>query len=468
MEPIMTSTVRFIADSSWRRPERGSVVLAGSPLTLFSLSKSGQAIAECIERANALPQGHEPLTERLLDAGAIHPIPSDNDKARFSLNTVTAIIPAYIHTSQEAQTLKSLVASCSSLHSTVVIDDCSPHPLPDLGDTHVIRLDSNSGPAAARNAGIALVQTEFIACIDMDVTISANTISQLLPYFADDKVALVAPRVKSRATANTVGEYEVAASVLDMGDAEARVSAGTRVSYVPSAMWLCRTSALRSVSGFNESLRSGEDVDLLWRLNHAGWRCRYQPQAVCSHAPRATLQEFIFQRMSYGESAAQLAKLHKGKLAPVKLNAWQASTWLSVALGMPFVAVGVAIVGGASTAKKLRKFPQLKSESINISVHGTAKSGLTIAHAIGRVWWPIALVLALFSQRLRMLFIATALAPAVYEWWSKRPHLDVVRFALMKILDNASYGAGVWKGVLATRNPAPLIPIVRSSAANEE
>lgn len=172
--------------------------------------------------------------------------------------------------------------------------------------------------------------------------------------------------------------------------------------------------------------------------------------------------------MSYGESAAQLAKLHKGKLAPVKLNAWQASTWLSVALGMPFVAVGVAIVGGASTAKKLRKFPQLKSESINISVHGTAKSGLTIAHAIGRVWWPIALVLALFSQRLRLLFIATALAPAVYEWWSKRPHLDVVRFALMKILDNASYGAGVWKGVLATRNPAPLIPIVRSSAANEE
>ena len=464
----MTNDVRFIADSSWRRPEHGNVVLAGSPLTLFSLSKSGQTIAECIERAHPLPQGHEPLTERLLNAGAIHPIPSDDDKVRFSLNTVTAVIPAFIQTSQEAQTLKSLVASCSSLHSTVVIDDCSPHPLPDLGETRVIRLDTNSGPAAARNAGIAMVETEFIACIDVDVTISATTISQLLPYFADEKVALVAPRVKSRATANVVGEYEVAASVLDMGDVEARVRAGTRVSYVPSAMWLCRATALRSVSSFDESLRSGEDVDLVWRLNDAGWSCRYQPQAVCSHAPRTTLQRFAQQRMSYGQSAAHLAKRHTGKLAPVRLNVWQASTWLLVALGLPFVALIVAVVAGASTAKKLRKFPQLKSESINISVHGTAKSGLSIAHAISRVWWPIALVLAIFSQRLRVIFIAAALAPAVYEWWTKRPHLDVVRFALMKMLDNAAYGAGVWKGVIATRNAAPLIPSIKRSASYEE
>jgi mycofactocin system glycosyltransferase len=408
------------------------------------------------------------LTERLLNAGAIHPIPSDDDKVRFSLNTVTAVIPAFIQTSQEAQTLKSLVASCSSLHSTVVIDDGSPHPLPDLGETRVIRLDTNSGPAAARNAGIAIVETEFIACIDVDVTISATTISQLLPYFADEKVALVAPRVKSRATTNIVGEYEVAASVLDMGDVEARVRAGTRVSYVPSAMWLCRATALRSVSSFDESLRSGEDVDLVWRLNNAGWSCRYQPQAMCSHAPRTTLQRFAQQRMSYGQSAAHLAKQHTGKLAPVRLNVWQASTWLLVALGLPFVALIVAVVAGASTAKKLRKFPQLKSESINISVHGTAKSGLSIAHAISRVWWPIALVLAIFSQRLRVIFIAAALAPAVYEWWTKRPHLDVVRFALMKMLDNAAYGAGVWKGVIATRNVAPLIPSIKRSASYEE
>ena len=468
MEQCVTSTVRFIADNSWRRPANGNVVLAGSPLKLFSLSQAGQTIAECIERAQTLPAGHEVLTERLLDAGAIHPVPSDVDSARFALSTITAVIPAYIRTAQEAEKLKSLVASCSALHGVVVVDDCSPYALPDLGAARVVRLEKNSGPAAARNAGFAAVDTEFIACIDVDVSISGITISQLLPYFSDDKVALVAPRVKSSTTTSVVGEYEVAASVLDMGETEARVRAGTRVSYVPSAMLLCRTTALRSLSGFDESLRSGEDVDMVWRLNAAGWRCRYQPQAECSHSPRTTLQKFVQQRMSYGESAAPLAKRHPGKLAPATFNLWQTSTWLLVLLGLPFIALGVAIVASASTAKKLRRFPQLRDESFRIALHGTVKSAQSAASAINRVWWPIAFVLALFSQRLRVLFIVAALGPAVYEWWTKRPHLDVVRFALIKMLDNAAYGAGVWKGVIATRTTAPLIPTVKKSATNEE
>jgi mycofactocin system glycosyltransferase len=468
MEQCVTSTVRFIADNSWRRPANGNVVLAGSPLKLFSLSQAGQTIAECIERAQTLPAGHEVLTERLLDAGAIHPVPSDVDSARFALSTITAVIPAYIRTAQEAEKLKSLVASCSALHGVVVVDDCSPYALPDLGAARVVRLEKNSGPAAARNAGLAAVDTEFIACIDVDVSISGIAISQLLPYFSDDKVALVAPRVKSSTTTSVVGEYEVAASVLDMGETEARVRAGTRVSYVPSAMWLCRTTALRSLSGFDESLRSGEDVDMVWRLNEAGWRCRYQPQAVCSHSPRSTLQKFVQQRMSYGESAAPLAKRHPGKLAPATFNLWQTSTWLLVLLGLPFIALGVAIVASASTAKKLRRFPQLRDESFRIALHGTVKSAQSAASAINRVWWPIAFVLALFSQRLRVFFIVAALGPAVYEWWTKRPHLDVVRFALIKMLDNAAYGAGVWKGVIATRTIAPLIPTVKKSATNEE
>ena len=464
----MTSGVCFIADSSWRRPANGNVVLAGSPLTLFSLSQAGQTIAECIERAQPLPQGHEVLTERLLNAGAIHPIPSTIDSMRFALGSVTAVIPAYIRTTQEAETLKALVASCSALHSVVVIDDCSPLALPDLGAAQVIRLEKNSGPAVARNVGFAHVTTDFVACIDVDVAISDTTISQLLPYFADDKVALVAPRVKSRASTHFLGEYEVSASVLDMGETEARVCSGTRVAYVPSAMWLCRTAALRSISGFDESLRSGEDVDMVWRLNNAGWRCRYQPQAECSHVPRATLHQFVQQRMSYGESAASLAKRHAGKLAPAKFNLWQASTWLLVLLGMPFIALGVAVASSAATTKKLRRFPQLHDERVRISLHATAKSVQSAAHAISRVWWPIAFVLAIFSQRLRVLFIAAALGPAIYEWWTKRPHLDVVRFALLKMLDNAAYGAGVWKGVIATRNAAPLIPTVKRSATNEE
>ena len=464
----MNSDRRFIADSTWRRPGNGTVVLAGSPLKLFSLSQAGKAVAECIEHGLPLPDGHDPLTNRLIDAGAIHPVPSATDREVHGVQQVTAVIPAYIRTAHESQALRSLVAQCLMFHTVIVVDDNSPHALPELGTALVIRNDVNRGPAAARNAGVAHVTTEFVAFFDIDVSISRSTILDLLPYFIDEKVGLVAPRVRSRAASDALSEYELVASVLDMGPVEARIAPGTRVSYVPSAAWLCRTSALQSIHGFDESLRTGEDVDAIWRLHAAGWRARYQPQSVCTHSPRKSVQQFVQQRISYGASAAPLAIRHAKKLGPVRLNWWQASTWSLALLGMPFVALGVAIAAAVSTRRKLRAFPQLGNLGTQLSFAATATSGLSIARAISRVWWPIGLIAALFSQRLRIIFVAAALGPALYEWWKQRPHLDVVRFSLLKMLDNAAYGAGVWKGVVATRSPAPLIPTVQNSATNEQ
>ena len=69
----------------------------------------------------------------------------------------------------------------------------------------------------------------------------------------------------------------------------ARVAAGTRVSYVPAAALVVRTEALRAIGGFDETLRVGEDVDAVWRLIDAGYRCRYEPSVVVHHRPRSTL-----------------------------------------------------------------------------------------------------------------------------------------------------------------------------------
>lgn len=462
----MTPTSRFVTDISWRRPAQGNVVLAGSPLTLFSLSEAGRRIAENIERGQSLTSGHESLTERLLDAGAIHPIPEPSNSE--AMNTITAVIPAFVRSAEEAQHLKSLVAMCADFFAVIVVDDCSPYPLPDLGRSVVIRLSVNSGPATARNVGLQQVSTDFVAFIDLDIALSSTTVGILLPYFSDPKVALVAPRVKSFGQSNALAEYESVASVLDMGEVEARIAPATRVSYVPSAMQVCRTSAVRSVSGFNETLRFGEDVDLVWQLQSGGWRCRYQPQAVCTHLPRSTFKQFARQRMSYGESAAPLAARHPGKLAPIQLSAWQASTWISVLLGLPFVALGIAVLASVSTTRKLRKFPHLRTDAFQISLHGTMRSGLQLAQVFARTWWPIAVIASLFSQRLRVLFIACALGPTLYEWWKKRPHLDVVRFTLIKMLDNTAYGTGVWKGAIAKRKAQALLPIVKRSAPNGE
>ena len=36
---------RYSLDNSWRRPKKGNVLIAGSPLRIFRLSAAGQAIA---------------------------------------------------------------------------------------------------------------------------------------------------------------------------------------------------------------------------------------------------------------------------------------------------------------------------------------------------------------------------------------------------------------------------------------
>ncbi|MBF6096422.1 glycosyltransferase family 2 protein, partial [Nocardia cyriacigeorgica] len=94
-------------------------------------------------------------------------------------------------------------------------------------------------------------------------------------------------------------------------------------------------AALAELGGFDERLRFGEDVDVVWRLTDAGHLVRYHPAAVVTHRPRATLGSWLRQRYDYGTSAAPLARRHPGRLACARVSAWHALSWgaLVVALG---------------------------------------------------------------------------------------------------------------------------------------
>ena len=104
-----------------------------------------------------------------------------------------------------------------------------------------------------------------------------------------------------------LARYESVRSPLDLGAAEGRVRAGTRISYVPAAALVARADVLLATGGFDEDLRCGEDVDLVWRLDESGLRVRYEPAGVVRHEPRPTLRAWLAQRASYGRSAADLA-----------------------------------------------------------------------------------------------------------------------------------------------------------------
>ena len=102
-----------------------------------------------------------------------------------------------------------------------------------------------------------------------------------------------------------------------------------RGRYLPAAALLCRRDALGA--GFDESMRVGEDVDLVWRVAGAGHPVRYEPRVVVEHETRPGFARWFAQRFGYGRSGAALAARHPDRLAPVVISRWSAPALLCLA-----------------------------------------------------------------------------------------------------------------------------------------
>ena len=462
--------MRYSLDNSWRRPKKGNVLIAGSPLRIFRLSAAGQSIAESLEQTGEAPASGQLLITRLIDAGALHPLPSLESDAP-TLSDISIVIPFFARSENDIVRVQNLITEFSAFPQVVVVDDASPIAFPEMPNTNVTvhRQEVNNGPGAARNAGLAHVSTSHVAFIDADVQCTHEDVCELAKWWSLPQLAVLAPRVKSLNwfhNGAVVAAYEEVRSPLDMGALPARVRAGTRVSYVPSALLLCDVAALRAVNGFDESMRTGEDVDLIWRLDADGYSCRYEPSIEVHHLPRSTTQQLVQQRMGYGESAALLATKHRGALAPLRVSGWSTGVWASIALGFPIIGGVVAAGTAVALHRKLRFLPDAEKESARLATLGHLHAGKQIASAITRVWWPIALLLALVSRRARWALCLAAFVPALSDWWTTRPHLDPVRYTLLRWVDDMSYGFGVWKGVVREGNYDPLIPELSSWPTN--
>ncbi len=405
--------MRFTLDGSWQR--FGRTVIAGSPLRTFRLTAGGERAARQVEIGADVRAS--PLIDRWLDTGSIHPVIADHS-TRFTIDDVTVVTPQL--GGEEAD------------DGRITVDDGSTPPI----DGARLHLDHNVGPAAARNAGRAIVTTPIVAFVDADV----DTLDQLgggcwmtalLAHFDDPRVGLVAPRV--------CGE---AGSPLDLGPRPGRVRAGTRISYVPGAALLVRADALDAVGGFDETLRYGEDVDLVWRLDRAGWSCRYDPSLVVWHEPRPTEAARLRQHAGYGRSAAALALRHPGALAPLRSNGWTAASWALAVAAHPVAGLLLAVGSAAALPRKLPDIPP--PVAVRLAMSGHLRAGEQLASAVRRVWWPIVAVGALWSKRMRWIGLAALAADP------------------MATPTDLAYGWGVWQGMARTRSIAPIVPELSS------
>ena len=311
----------------------------GSPPRALRLSNAGQEAFREIGGGTTRSRHARALGRKLIDDGLAHP----SSNAATPKLDVTIVIPAH----DRADLLEQTLAACGTAAPVVVVDDGSRDRqlLADTVQRHGARLVtrlSSGGPGAARTSGLAAVDTEFVAFLDSDCAPPKGWLQSLAGHFADPLVGAVAPRIVAADSLTRAGKYGQACGPLDLGDRPARVVPGTAVAYVPTAALVVRRAALDAVAtggaAFDPALRVGEDVDLVWRLHHHGWRVRFDPAVEVRHVEPDRWAAVLERRFRYGTSAAPLSTRHPEAVAPFVVHPWPAAVVTSILARRPALA----------------------------------------------------------------------------------------------------------------------------------
>jgi mycofactocin system glycosyltransferase len=445
-------------DESTQEFDGGTVLLGGSPLRLFRISERARDLVA--RWRSGTPVGPrraaQLLARRLVSAGAFTPRPVG---ATLGTGDVTVVVPVRDRPAQ----LDRLLGALQGL-ACIVVDDASADAgtTKEIAERHgarLVGLTTNVGPAGARNAGLADVGTALVAFVDSDCLPADGWLDPLLGHFDDPLVAAVAPRIVQQPGRRADGHAPVLPrSSLDRGQRPGPVRSGSRIPFVPSAALLVRVDAAEGPDLFDPTLRGGEDVDLVWRLDEAGWDVRYEPSSTVAHEGPATLGAFLARRAFYGTSAAPLSRRHGNALAPVHLSGWSLAVWGLALARRPVLAQAALVASIAILAHRLRG---LVRDPVRVATHiaggGTTRAALPALGSLSRAWSP-ALVLGLAFRRTRRASALALLLPALGDISADSEALDAARAVALHVADDVAYGTGVWLGCARERTLVPLIP----------
>ncbi|MCI4676354.1 mycofactocin biosynthesis glycosyltransferase MftF [Candidatus Mycolicibacterium alkanivorans] len=450
-------------DPSTRRVNARTLV-GGSPPRILRLTDVGQQAWSELARGPAHSHNARVLGRLLTDVSAAHPRPN----ATCEPPKVTVVIPVR----DRPQSLKRCLASLRYGHPIVIVDDASVDPtavaeLAESFGARLIRRSTCGGPAAARNTGLKAVETAVVAFLDSDCVCVDDWIGRLIEHFADPLVAAVAPRIAALPSSTAAGRFATSSGALDLGARECRVMPGAAVPYVPTAALLVRREAIDDIGAFDERLRFGEDVDLVWRLHRAGKLIRYQPDVRVLHAEPADWASLWTRRFQYGTSAAPLACRHPEAIAPLVLHPWPSAVLVCLLARRPLIAALIVAVTAVPATRGWRRSGVPTRVAAKIALQGVFQTYCAVGRYCTQFGGPL-LLLALawrggtktFQRRRRTAAAALLFAAPLRAAFSGEMQPDPFRFLVGHLADNMMYGAGVWFGCLRHRTLIPVRPKV--------
>jgi GT2 family glycosyltransferase len=236
---------------------------------------------------------------------------------------VSVVVCAY----NAERTMEPCLGSLEKLHypnyEVIVVNDGSKDRTREICERFgYIRLinQENKGLSAARNVGIEAATGEIVAFTDSDCVADPDWLTYLVTTFLRSGRAAVGgpnfPPPEDTLVPSAVAVSPGGPTHVLLNDEVAE--------HIPGCNMAFRKQVLEEINGFDPVFRAaGDDVDLCWRLQNAGYQIGFSPAAIVWHFRRNTVNAYLNQQRGYGKAEAQLYFKH-----PYRFNLLGQSRWL--------------------------------------------------------------------------------------------------------------------------------------------
>jgi glycosyltransferase involved in cell wall biosynthesis len=258
----------------------------------------------------------KPVFEALKALAEMPPLPETCPK-------VSVVICAY----NAERTMEECLTSLRGLHypdyEVIVVDDGSTDSTREIAERYPeFKLISreNRGLAESRNDGILAATGEIVAFTDSDCAVDPDWLTFLVHRLASKEFAGVGgpnlPPPETDWVPECVARAPGGPTHILLTDWEAE--------HVPGCNMAFWREPLIEVGMFDPVYTSaGDDVDICWELQNAGYKIGFAASALVWHRRRHTVSAYLRQQRGYGRAESQLYFAH-----PFRFNRFGHSRWL--------------------------------------------------------------------------------------------------------------------------------------------
>ncbi|HEY3908933.1 MAG TPA: glycosyltransferase [Stellaceae bacterium] len=245
----------------------------------------------------------------------------------------------------------------------------------------------NQGLSAARNVGAAAATGEIVAYTDSDCVADPDWLTYLVAKMEASGLAACGgpnfPPPEASLVPAAVAVAPGGPTHVLLSDEVAEHIAGCNMAF--------RRDILLGLGGFDPVYRAaGDDVDICWRFQDAGYTIGFSPAAMVWHFRRNTVKAYCDQQRGYGKAEALVYSKH-----PFRFNLFGQAKWLGRIYGdlstslllsrRPVIYSGVF---GRGLFQTLYEPPSSLAAFLPLTFEWSAAAlALAVGAMVGQGWW---------------------------------------------------------------------------------